>query len=81
MQKIINILAIATFGVSAAVVGGSAYLYLNKDSLIESAREKATAAVTEAITDALPGVISGAMPKMPSATGGVSTSMPAIPGL
>ena len=76
MQKIINILAIASFGVSAAVVGGSAYLYLNKDSLIESAREKATAAVTEAITDALPGMISGAMPKMPSAVSYTHLTLP-----
>ncbi len=39
MQKLINILALASFGVSSAIVGGSAYVYVNKDALIESAKE------------------------------------------
>jgi len=79
MQKLINLLALASFGVSAAVVGGGAYLYLNKDTLIEGAREKAIEAVTSAITEALPGMIQGAMPEMPEVTGGAvptGTSLP-----
>jgi hypothetical protein len=79
MQKLINLLALASFGVSAAVVGGGAYLYLNKDTLIEEAREKAIEAVTSAITEALPGMIEGAMPEMPEVTGGAvptGTSLP-----
>ena len=79
MQKLINLLALASFGVSAAVVGGGAYLYLNKDTLIEEAREKAIEAVTSAITEALPGMIEGAMPEMPEVTGGAvptGTSFP-----
>jgi len=79
MQKLINLLALASFGVSAAVVGGGAYLYLNKDTLIEGAREKAIEAVTSAITEALPGMIEGAMPEMPEVTGGAvptGTSLP-----
>jgi len=79
MQKLINLLALASFGVSAAVVGGGAYLYLNKDTLIEEAREKAIEAVTSAITEALPGMIQGAMPEMPEVTGGAvptGTSLP-----
>jgi len=72
MQKLINLLALLSFGVSAAVVGGSAYLYLNKDTLIEEAREKAIKTVTEAVGEALPGMLDSAMPKppaLPSATG------------
>ena len=65
MQKLINLLALASFGVSAAIVGGGAYLYLNKDTLIEDARVKATKAVTEAVTEALPGLVKDAMPEMP----------------
>nr|BAR39735.1 hypothetical protein [uncultured Mediterranean phage uvMED] len=65
MQKLINVLALASFAVSAAVVGGGAYLYLNKDALIEDARQKATEAVTEAITSALPGMVEGLLPEMP----------------
>ena len=41
MQKIINVLAIASTAVSVAVVGTGAYVYVNKDSIIESVTEKA----------------------------------------
>ena len=81
MQKVINGLAIASFAVSAAVVGGGVYVYLNKDAMIESARQRAIEEVTKTVTEALPGMISGAMPKMPDATGGILNTKPAIPGL
>jgi len=41
MQKLINVLAIASTVVSAAVVGTGAYVYVNKDAIIESVTEKA----------------------------------------
>ena len=41
MQKIINVLAVASAAVSVAVVGTGAYVYVNKDSIIESVTEKA----------------------------------------
>ena len=41
MQKIINVLALASTVVSVAVVGIGAYVYVNKDSIIESIKEKA----------------------------------------
>ena len=41
MQKIINVLALASTAVSIAVVGTGAYVYVNKDSIIESVTEKA----------------------------------------
>ena len=41
MQKIINVLAIASAAVSVAVVGTGAYVYINKDVIIESVTEKA----------------------------------------
>ena len=82
MQKLINLLALASFGVSAAVVGAGAYVYLNKDALIESAKEAAIKQVTASVTEALPGMISGAMPEMPKMTGGAlpkSTGLPKSP--
>ena len=80
MQKLINLLALASFGVSAAVVGAGTYVYLNKDALIENAKKEAIKQVTASVTEALPGMISGAMPKMPSSTGGIIDAKPAIPG-
>ena len=83
MQKLINILALASFGVSSAIVGGSAYVYVNKDALIESAKEAATKAATEAVAGALPGMMEGMMPELPGATGGAvalpTKTGPAIP--
>ena len=70
MQKVINVLALSSFVVSAAVVGGGVYVYLNKDAMIEDAKEKITNAATEAIAGALPGLIDAAMPEIPGATGG-----------
>lgn len=77
MQKLINVVALLSGLTSLAVIGGGAYLYLNKDAMIEDVRAKATEEITKAITDALPGLVDAAMPEipeMPSATGG------AIPG-
>jgi hypothetical protein len=81
MQKLINLIALISGLVSLSVVGGGAYLYLNKDTLVEDARAKVTKAVTEAVTEALPKMIDGAMPKMPKVTGPAmpTTTGPAIP--
>ena len=45
MQKIINVLAVASAAVSVAVVGTGAYVYVNKDAIIESVTEKALGSV------------------------------------
>jgi len=81
MQKLINLIALLSGLVSLSVVGGGAYLYLNKDTLIEDARTKVTKAVTEAVTEALPGMIDGAMPELPKVTGPSmpTTTGPALP--
>ena len=70
MQKIVNVLALSSFVVSAAVVSGGVYVYLNKDAMIENAKGKIAAAATEAIAGALPGMLDSAMPELPGATGG-----------
>ena len=69
MQKVINVIALLSGLTSLAVIGGGAYLYMNKDVLVENAREKVTVAVTEAITDALPALVNKSMPEMPKTTG------------
>jgi len=45
MQKLINVLALASTAVSVAVVGTGAYVYVNKDAIIESVTEKALGSV------------------------------------
>ena len=61
----------SSFALSAAIVGGGVYVYLNKDAMIENAKAKVTKAATEAITNALPGMLDAAMPELPNTTGGV----------
>jgi hypothetical protein len=73
MQKLINVVALLSGLTCLGLIGGGAYLYANKDVLVEDAREKVTKAVTEAVTEALPGMLDGAMPELPKTTG------PALP--
>ena len=82
MQKLVNVVAILSGLVSLGVVSGGAYLFLNKDALIESARTKAIEEVTKTVTEALPGMVKSAIPSMPSATGDVmsQTNVPSVTG-
>ena len=57
MQKLINVLALSSFLVSATAVGGGVYIYLNKDPLIEKAKSQ----VMESIKETLPGALSGGL--------------------
>ena len=82
MQKIINVMAVLSFLGTASIIGGGYYLYTQKDVYIETAKEK----VTEAIMGAIPNMIEGMMPEipepeipmMPTQTGGVMNSKPAL---
>lgn len=77
MQKLVNGIALLSGLVSLSVVGSGVYLYLNKDALIETAKENAIETVTKTITESLPGLIKSSLPEMsvpvelPKQTGGV----------
>ena len=77
MQKVINVLAVLSFLRTVSIVGGGAYVYLNREAIAEDVKEKVTKAATEAIAGALPGMLDAATPKLPEATGG---ALP-MPGL
>ena len=77
MQKIINVLALSSFVLSATLIGGAGYLLLNKDAMIEEAKKGVVKAATDAVANALPGMIDAAMPELPEVTGG---ALP-VPGL
>jgi len=55
MQKLINVLALSSFLVSAAAVGSGVYLFTNKDALIEKAKGQ----IMESVMDTLPGGLGG----------------------
>ena len=71
MQKLINVLALVSFTVSAGIVAGGTYVYLEKDSLIESAKEKVSAEIQGIIEGALVGGLNSSMPG-----GDVPTTLP-----
>ena len=63
MQKIVNIIAIASGVVSLAVVGTAGYVYVQKDAIIESVTEKALGSIGGgALSGALGG---GSLPTIP----------------
>ena len=66
MQKIINVLAIASAVVSVTVVGTAGYVYIRKDAIIENIKEKALGSLGSGISDALPGIVDA---ELPDATG------------
>ena len=69
MQKLINVLALASFGVSAAAVGAGIYLYQNKDALIDAAVEMAM----DQIMPDVPGLDALGADAIPSPAGGAGT--------
>ena len=46
MQKVINVLSILSFVGVAGIIGGGAYVYTQRDALIESAKGRIAAAAT-----------------------------------
>ena len=45
-QKVINVVAVASAGVAAAVVGSGLFVFVNRDSIIDSVKQQAIEAVT-----------------------------------
>lgn len=72
MQKLINVLALVSFGVSAGIVVGGAYVYTQKDAMIESAKENITKEIQGIIGSALGDGLNSSIPG-----GDVPTTLPA----
>ena len=72
MQSLINLLALTSFVVSAAVVGGGIFLYTNKDTLIEKAKGQLLGGLTTGLTDKWVESPSGLIPTpLETPTGGI----------
>jgi len=78
MQKIVNIIAIASGVVSLAVVGTAGYVYVQKDAIIESVKEKALKNIGGA---ALGGALGGSLPVPGLAPQAAPDAPAALPGL
>ena len=49
MQKIVNVLAVASSVVSLAVVGTVGYVFVNREAIIEDVKEKALGSVMDGL--------------------------------
>tara|TARA_R100000458_G_scaffold7236_1_gene5734 strand:+ start:295 stop:561 length:267 start_codon:yes stop_codon:yes gene_type:complete len=58
MQKLVNVVAIASGAVSLALIGSGLFVYVNRDSIIDSVKQQAI----EAVTGSLGGLGGGALP-------------------
>ena len=73
VQKLFNVMSVASFVMSAGMVAGSVLLYTRIPSLTKLYLSELKLELTEMITDVVPGKIDEAMPELPTSTG------PAVP--
>ena len=78
MQKLINVLAVVSFAVTAGIVAGGTYVYLEKDNLVESVKENITKEIQGIVGDALVGGLNSGVPEVPGVESG-GTSIPSLP--
>jgi hypothetical protein len=57
MQKLVNVLAVASFVMSGAIIGAGVYVYTQKDALIDLAKQQVTEAISEMVADTVTGTI------------------------
>tara|TARA_B100001939_G_C16788920_1_gene550452 strand:- start:258 stop:485 length:228 start_codon:yes stop_codon:yes gene_type:complete len=69
MQKVINVLGLVGFVLSAGLTTGVAVVYLNRDGITSNIKERITTATVEAITEALPMILDQEIPELPGETG------------
>ncbi len=82
MQKLINVLALASFGVSAVLVAGGSWVYVNRYKIVNDVKNIAADEIMNMVPDMMSGALKPpsvpAMPGAPGAVGG-STGPIAIP--
>jgi len=72
MQKIFNAIAVASGVLSLTVIGSGLFVYINKDAIINTIKEKAMELITGDLGDSLgdslpiPDVTGPVVPKLPS---------------
>ena len=78
MQKIVNVLAIASGIVSAAVVASCVFVYVNRDSIVDSIKSQAIEAISGSLGGGLGGGLPIGAPDLASTTN-PQAAAPAVP--
>ena len=73
MQKLFNVMSVASFVMSGGVVIGSVMLYTRIPALTKLYISELKLELTQMITEMVPGQVDEAMPELPTSTG------PAVP--
>ena len=73
MQKLFNVMSVASFVMSAGMVIGAVTIYSRIPALTKRYVSELKLELTEMITDMVPGQIDEALPELPTTTG------PAVP--
>ena len=66
MQKIINVLAVASFAVSSAIAASGVYVYVNRDSIIDGIKSQVMGGIGGAALGG--GALTGDVGGLPMAT-------------
>jgi hypothetical protein len=69
MQKVFNVLSVASFVMSAGMVVGTVTLYTRIPSITKHYMGELQTELTKMVTDVVPVEIDEVMPELPSATG------------
>ena len=69
MQKLFNVMSVASFVMSGAMVAGTVMLYTRIPSITKHYMNELQGELTKMVTDMVPGQIDEAMPKLPTETG------------
>jgi hypothetical protein len=73
MQKLFNVMSVASFVMSAGMVAGSVMLYTRIPSITKHYMSELQGELTKMVTDMVPNQIDEALPELPTTTG------PAVP--
>jgi len=84
MQLLINVLALSSFIVSGAIVGGGYYIYSNKEAIIDTVKAQVMAEVTGGLMPDIPALGGADLPiagdsVVPGGVMEAPASIPAIP--
>ena len=72
-QKVVNVLAVASFAVSGAGAVSGVYVYFNRDSIIDGVKSQ----VMDAVTGSLGGLGAGALtPELPTGSNDLAPTAP-----
>ena len=74
MQKVVNVLAVASFAISGAIAVSGVYVYVNRDSIIDGVKSQVMDSVLGGLGGGLPGT--GIAPELPLGSNDLAPTAP-----